>query len=293
MSACSSSTLAIGLPPPRFRSLTYRLLPTSAPSSERNAVVSSSLMETPFRARGRPPASGRGRAPLCRCIRQWSGLFWSAASAARRKPMLKGTLQQYKIISYCKYNELYSKTPPHAHPRFQVTSRHTVRSRLSASKPPGHAVRFRLSATAVPPVPLPNPCALPPLPVPPPDPCLLPNSATAALPPFRPIPAYRPVVPHHSAARFRHIATAFSRIHKTAGFLARLCSFRARRGEFSGVRARFSCFRARRGSFSDFWAQFCGFRSRRSEIWGPQGGLRPQGPNVPIGGGRRGESCGI
>ena len=194
--------------------------------------------------------------------------------------MLKSTLQQYKIISYCKYNELYSKTPPHAHPRSEVTSRHTVRSRLSASKPPGHAVRFRLSATAVPPVPLPNPCALPPLPVPPPDPCLLPNSATAALPPFRPIPAYRPVVPHHSAARFRHIATAFSRIHKTAGFLARLCSFRARRGGFSdfrarfscflsrrggfsGVRARFSCFLSRRGGFSDFWARFSCFLSRR------------------------------
>ena len=226
--------------------------------------------------------------------------------------MLKSTLQQYKIISYCKYNELYSKTPPHSHPSSQVTSRHpprhTVRSRLSAYKPPGHAVRFRLSATTVPPVQLPNPCALPPLPVPPPDPCLLPNSATAALPPFRPIPAYRPVVPHHSAARFRHIATAFSRIYKTAGFLARLCSFRSRRSEFSGVRARFSCFRSRRGEFSgvrarfscflsrrggfsDFWAQFCGFRSRRSEIWGPQGAdLGPAGCRF---GGRRGESCGI
>ena len=223
--------------------------------------------------------------------------------------MLKSTLQQYKIISYCKYNELYSKTPPHAHPSSQVTSRHTVRSRLSASKPSGHAVRFRLSATTVPLVQLPNPCALPPLPVPPPDPCLLPNSATAALPPCRPIPVYRPVVPHHSAARFLHIATAFSRIYKTAGFLARLCSFRSRRSEFSGVRARFSCFRSRRGEFSgvrarfscflsrrggfsDFWAQFCGFLSRRSEIWAPQGGLRPQGPMCRLGG-RRGETCGI
>ena len=93
----------------------------------------------------------------------------------------------------------------------------------------------------------------------------------SALPPFRPIPAYRPVVPHHSAARFRHIATAFSRIHKTAGFLARLCSFRARRGGFSDFRARFSCFRSRRGGVSDCWARFCGFLSRRSEIWGPQG----------------------
>ncbi len=38
--------------------------------------------------------------------------------------MLKSTLQQYKNISYCKYNELYSKTPPHAHPRSAVTARH-------------------------------------------------------------------------------------------------------------------------------------------------------------------------
>ena len=148
----------------------------------------------------------------------WSGLFWPAASAARRKPMLKSTLQQYKIISYCKYNELYSKTPPRAHPISQVTSRHTVRSRLSASKPPGHAVRFRLSATAVPPVPLPNPCALPPLPVPPPDPCLLPNSATAAqfchcrpsaLPPNSGIPPRRPTpfrcsIPAHSHCLLPH-----------------------------------------------------------------------------------------
>ena len=196
MSACSSSTLAIGLPPPRFRSLTYRLLPTSAPSSERNALVSSSLMETPFRARGRPPASGRGRALWCRSIRQWSGLFWSAASAARRKPMLKSTL--YKLFSYCKYNELYSKTPHHAHPRSQVTSRqpprHTVRSRLSASKPPGHAVRFRLSATTVPPVQLRYPIP-------------------AHYRPFlsrRPIPAYCPILPlppnSATAAQFRHTA---------------------------------------------------------------------------------------
>ena len=139
----------------------------------------------------------------------WSGLFWSAASAARRKPMLKSTLQQYKIISYCKYNELYLKTPPHAHPSSQVTSRHTVRSRLSASKPPGHAVRFRLSATTVPPVQLPNPCALPPLPVPPPDPCLLPNSATAALPPNSGIPPRRPTpfrcsIPAHSHCLLPH-----------------------------------------------------------------------------------------
>ena len=38
--------------------------------------------------------------------------------------MLKSTLQQYKNISYCKYNELYSKTPPHARPRSAVTVRH-------------------------------------------------------------------------------------------------------------------------------------------------------------------------
>ena len=148
----------------------------------------------------------------------WSGLFWSAASAARRKPMLKSTLQQYIIISYCKYNELYSKTPPHAHPSSQVTSRHpprhTVRSRLSAYKPPGHAVRFRLSATTDPPVQLPNLCALPPflsrrpipaycpiLPLPPFRPSSLPPNS--GIPPRRPTP-FRCSIPAHSHCLLPH-----------------------------------------------------------------------------------------